>query len=398
MEFYTERQLETSALLPNYARQNLGFSHGKGSWLYSTDGEAYLDFASGIAVTALGHAHPTLIAALTQQAERLWHVSNLFEIPEQEALAQKLCQLSFAETVFVANSGAEALECAIKMARKFHSSQNRPERNRIVTFQGAFHGRTLATLAAGGNAKYLAGFDPEMPGFDQVGFGDLAAAAAAITPATAAILIEPIQGEGGVRVAPPEFLAGLRRLADDHGLLLIFDEVQAGLGRSGEVFAYQALGVTPDILCLAKALGGGFPISACLATHSAARGMTAGSHGSTFGGNPLGCAVALALLSEVASPELLAGVQARSQQLLAGLRAMMARHHNQEIFSEVRGMGLIIGLKCHIPVAEVQASLTAQKLLTVGASDNVLRLLPPLTVSAAEVDEALSRITRLVTP
>ncbi|MCX8501890.1 MAG: aspartate aminotransferase family protein [Alphaproteobacteria bacterium] len=389
--------MEKSALLPNYARQKLAFSHGRGAWLYSTDGEAYLDFASGIAVTALGHGHPALLAALSRQAEKLWHVSNLFEVPEQEALAQKLCALSFAETVFIANSGAEAVECAIKMARKFHASQNRAERNRIVTFQGAFHGRTLATLAAGGNPKYLAGFDPEIPGFDQVAFGDLAAAEAAVGSTTAAILIEPIQGEGGIRVASPEFLTGLRRLADLHGILLIFDEVQAGLGRSGAIFAYQTLGVVPDILCLAKALGGGFPISACLATHHAARGMTAGSHGSTFGGNPLGCSVALALLDTLSSPQLMAGVQERSRQLLGGLKTLMARHHNQGIITEVRGMGLFIGLKCQIPVAEVQSSLLALKLLTVGASDNVLRILPPLTVTAAEVDEALSRIASLLT-
>ncbi|MDI9408572.1 MAG: aspartate aminotransferase family protein [Candidatus Pacebacteria bacterium] len=384
-----------SSLLPNYARQQIAFSHGKGSYLYSTNGDSYLDFASGIAVTAMGHNHPALVAALTEQAQKLWHVSNLFIIPEQEALANKLCQESFADLVFIANSGAEALECAIKMTRKYFASRNQPERHRIITFQGAFHGRTLATLAAGGNAKYLDGFAPDMPGFDHLPFGDLAAVEAAITANTAAILIEPIQGEGGVRVATREFLLALRKLADDCGLLLIFDEVQCGLGRSGSLFAYQQAGVAPDILCLAKALGGGFPISACLASQDAAGGMKAGSHGSTFGGNPLGCVIALKVLDLMTADGFLKSVQQRGEQFRLGLTKIITQHHNQSQFTEVRGQGLMIGLKCQAPVAEIQAALIAKKLLAVGASDNVLRLLPPLTVSAAEIDQALAIIAEV---
>ncbi len=291
--------IRTSHLLPTYARVDLAFERGEGAWLVATNGERYLDFTSGVAVNALGHAHPHLIAAISEQAQKLWHVSNLYRIPEAERLAERLCRASFADVAFFANSGAEAMECAIKMARKYQSARGKPERFRIITFEGAFHGRTLATLAAGGQKKYLDGFGPVVEGFDQMPFGDLAAAKRAIGPATAAILIEPVMGEGGVRVVAPEFLRALRQLCEDNGLLLIFDEVQTGIGRTGDLFAYQHTGVVPDIMALAKALGGGFPLGACLATAEAANGMTAGTHGSTFGGNPLAMAAGNAVLDVV---------------------------------------------------------------------------------------------------
>src|ERR1700690_2157659 len=278
-------QAVSSHLLPTYARVDLAFERGEGAWLFTAAGERYLDFTSGVAVNALGHAHPALVKALTEQAQKVWHVSNLYRIPDGEKLAERLCEASFADTVFFQNSGAEALECAIKMARKYQAVSGKPERYRIVTFEGAFHGRTLATIAATGNKKYLEGFGPPVEGFDQVPFADLEATKKAIGPATGAILIEPVQGEGGVRVAPHTFLRALRKLCDDHGLLLIFDEIQTGIGRTGDLFAYEHTGVTPDIMALAKALGGGIPIGACLATAEAAKGMTAGTHGSTFGGN-----------------------------------------------------------------------------------------------------------------
>src|SRR5690242_1837106 len=291
-----------SHLLPTYARVDLAFERGEGVWLVTADGERYLDFTSGVAVNALGHAHPALVAALTEQAHKVWHVSNLYRIPEGERLAERLCAATFADTVFFQNSGAEALECAIKMARKYQSASGKPERYRMITFEGAFHGRTLAAVAATGNKKYLEGFGPPVEGFDQVPFGDLDAVKKAIGPQTAAILIEPIQGEGGVRVPPPNFLRALRTLCDQHGLLLIFDEVQTGFARTGDLFVYQRAGVTPDIMTIAKALGGGFPVGACLATAEASKGMTAGTHGSTFGGNPLAMAVGNAVLDVMLAP------------------------------------------------------------------------------------------------
>ncbi|MGZ3259712.1 MAG: acetylornithine transaminase, partial [Croceibacterium sp.] len=299
----------SSHLLPTYARVDLAFERGEGAWLFTADGERYLDFTSGVAVNALGHSHPHLVEAVTEQAKKVWHVSNLYRIPEGERLADRLCQASFADTVFFQNSGAEALECAIKMARKYQSASGKPERYRIITFEGAFHGRTLTTIAATGNKKYLEGFGPAVEGFDQVAFGDLAAVKKAIGPETAAILIEPIQGEGGVRVAAPAFLRGLRELCDKHGLLLIFDEVQSGLARSGRLFDYQRSGVEPDIMTLAKALGGGFPVGACLATTEASKGMTIGTHGSTFGGNPLAMAAGNAVLDVLLAPGFLEHVQ-----------------------------------------------------------------------------------------
>jgi acetylornithine/N-succinyldiaminopimelate aminotransferase len=343
-------------------------------------------------VNALGHGHPHLIAALAEQAKKVWHVSNLYRIPESERVAERLCAASFADVVFFGNSGAEAMECAIKMARKYQSASGRPERYRIITFEGAFHGRTLATLAAGGQKKYLDGFGPVVQGFDQMPFGDLEATKGAIGPETAAIMIEPIMGEGGVRVVPPEFLRALRRLCDDYGLLLVFDEVQTGMGRSGELFAYQRCGVTPDIMGLAKALGGGFPLGACLATAEAAKGMIVGTHGSTFGGNPLAMAAAGALLDVVLADGFLERV--RRIALLLKQRLAEIKDRYPTVIAEVRGEGLLIGLRAVVPSAELVDELRAQKLITVAAGDNVVRLLPPLIVSEDEVAEAVRRIDR----
>jgi acetylornithine/N-succinyldiaminopimelate aminotransferase len=381
-----------SHLLPTYARVDLAFERGEGAWLIATDGQRYLDFTSGVAVNALGHAHPHLVEAITEQAKKSWHVSNLYRIPESERLAARLCEASFAELVFFSNSGAEAMECAIKMARKHQSANGKPERYRIVTFDGAFHGRTLATLAAGGQKKYLDGFGPVVDGFDQVPFGDLEAAKRAIGPATAAILIEPIMGEGGVRVVPPEFLRALRQLCDDNGLLLIFDEVQTGVGRTGEMFAYQRCGVVPDIMALAKALGGGFPVGACLATADAAKGMTAGTHGSTFGGNPLAMAAGNAVLDVVLGDGFLESVRRKSLLLKQKLAAIKDRFPS--VIVEVRGEGLLVGLRAVVPSGELVDALRAEKMITVAAGDNVVRLLPPLIVSEEEIAEAVRRIDR----
>ena len=309
----------TTHLLPTYARVNLAFERGEGAWLFATNGDRYLDFTSGVAVNALGHAHPRLVAALTEQAHKVWHVSNLYEIPEAERVARRLCEASFADFVFFGNSGAEAMECAIKTARKYHAASGAPERYRIITFEGAFHGRTLATLAATGQKKYLEGFGPVVDGFDQIPFADLDAVKRAIGAETAAIAIEPIMGEGGVRVVEPAFLRALRELCDQNGLLLIFDEVQTGMGRTGELFAYQRAGVTPDIMALAKALGGGFPVGACLATAEAAKGMTPGTHGSTFGFNPLAMSVANAVLDVMLEPDFLERFEGRDDALQVGL-------------------------------------------------------------------------------
>jgi len=384
-----------SHLLPTYARVDLAFERGEGAWLITADGDRYLDFTCGVAVNALGHAHPYLVKALTEQAQKVWHVSNLYRIPDGEKLADRLCAASFADTVFFQNSGAEALECAIKMARKYQSASGRPERFRIITFEGAFHGRTLTTIAATGNKKYLDGFGPPVDGFDQVPFGDLDAVKRAIGPATAAILIEPIQGEGGVRVVPHTFLRALRKLCDDHGLLLVFDEVQTGVGRTGDLFAYQHTGVTPDIMALAKALGGGFPIGACLATTEASKGMTAGTHGSTFGGNPLAMAVANAVLDLVLAPGFIEHVRKTSLLLKQRLAEIKDRHAT--VIAEVRGEGLLIGLRMVPPAAEMVDELRAEKMITVAAGDNVVRLLPPLIIGEHEISEAIARIDRACT-
>jgi acetylornithine/N-succinyldiaminopimelate aminotransferase len=382
----------TSHLLPVFARVDLGFQRGEGAWLIATNGERYLDFTSGVAVNALGHAHPRLVAALQEQATKLWHMSNLFKSPDGERLAARLCEASFADLVFFANSGAEAMECAIKITRKHHAAKGHPERYRIITFDGAFHGRTLATLAATGSAKYLEGFGPPLDGFDQVTLGDLEAVRRAIGPHTAGILIEPLQGEGGVRAAPHAFFKALRQLCDDNGLLLIFDEVQTGMGRTGDLFAYQRIGVTPDVMPLAKALGGGFPIGACLATAEAAAGMTPGSHGSTFGGNPLAVAAANAVLDVMLEPGFFEHVRRMSLLLKQKLASVVDRH--PKVLAEVRGEGLLIGLKAVVPSGDLVTALREQKLLTVGAGENVVRFLPPLIVTEAEIEQSVGCLER----
>jgi len=378
--------------LPTYARINLAFERGEGAWLIATNGDRYLDFASGVAVNALGHAHPRLVAALTEQAQKVWHVSNLYQIPEAERVAQRLCDASFADVVFFCNSGAEAMECAIKMVRKYQSANGAPERYRVITFEGAFHGRTLATLAAGGQKKYLDGFGPVVDGFDQVAFNDLEATKRAVTAETAAILIEPIMGEGGVRVVVPTFLRALRELCEQNGLLLVFDEVQTGMGRTGELFAYQRAGVAPDIMALAKALGGGFPVGACLATREAAKGMTTGTHGSTFGGNPLAMSVANAVLDVMLAPGFLDRV--RQTGLLFKQRLAQIKDSYPSLIAEVRGDGLLIGLRAVVPAGELVDALRAEKMITVPSGDNVVRLLPPLIVSEQEIGEAIARLDR----
>jgi acetylornithine/N-succinyldiaminopimelate aminotransferase len=377
-------------LMPTYARADLAFERGEGAWLVSTAGKRYLDFAGGVAVNALGHAHPKLVAALTEQAQKVWHVSNLFRIPEAERLAARLVEASFADTVFFTNSGAEAMECAIKVARKYHAVSGRPEKNRIIAFEGAFHGRTLATLAAAGNAKYLDGFDPPMPGFDHVPFGDLAAVRRAITPKTAAIVLEPIEGEGGVRVAPPGFLKALRELCDKNDLLLVLDEVQTGVGRTGKFFAYEWSSIEPDVAAIAKGIGGGFPLGACLATAEAAKGMTAGTHGSTFGGNPLAMSVGNAVLDVLLAPGFLERVQQTS--LLMKQRLAELKDRYKALIAEVRGEGLLIGLRMLVPNGDLVAAAREEGLLTAGAGENVVRLMPPLIVGEAEVAECMNRL------
>ncbi len=384
-----------SHLLPTYARIDLAFERGEGAWLIATNGDRYLDFASGVAVNSLGHAHPRLVEALTEQAKKVWHVSNLYRIPEAERLAERLCRATFADTVFFTNSGAEAMECAIKMARKYQAAGGKPERFRIITFEGAFHGRTLATVAAGGQKKYLEGFGPPVEGFDQVAFGDVAAAKRAIGPETAAILIEPIQGEGGVRVAPSPVLRALRQLCDERGLLLLFDEVQTGVGRTGNLFAYERTGIAPDIMAIAKGIGGGFPLGACLATAEAAKGMTVGTHGSTYGGNPLAVAVGNAVLDVTLAPGFLDRVRRTALLLKQRLAELKDRH--PAVIAEVRGEGLLIGLRTLIPNGELVDALRAEKMLVVAAGDNVVRLLPPLIAGEAEIGEAVARIDRACT-
>ena len=380
----------TSALLPTYARAPIAFERGEGAWLVARGGERYLDFGAGIAVNALGHAHPHLVEALTTQAQKLWHTSNLFEIPEGERLGRRLVDATFADVAFFANSGAEANEAAIKMARKFHAAAGHPERFRIITFEGAFHGRTLATIAAGGQAKYIEGFGPKVDGFDQVPTGDFAALEAAIGPETAALMIEPIQGEGGVRVIPYADLRRLRELCDEHGLLLIMDEVQTGVGRTGRLFAHEWSGITPDIMSAAKGIGGGFPLGVCLATAEAARGMVAGTHGTTFGGNPLAMAVGNAVLDVVLAEGFLDHVERMGIILKQRLAAVQDRNPN--VIAEIRGEGLMLGLKLNVLNAELVAAARDEHLLVIPAGDNVVRLLPPLIITEADVAEAAQRL------
>jgi len=381
-----------SHLLPTYTRADLAFERGEGAWLTSTTGERYLDFGSGVAVNVLGHAHPALVEALTDQAQKVWHVSNLFRIPEAERLADRLCAASFADLVFFCNSGAEAMEGAIKTARKYHAVSGHPERVDIITYEGAFHGRTLATLAAGGQKKYLEGFGPVAGGFVQVPFADLEATKKAIGPTTAAILIEPIQGEGGVRVVPPQFLRDLRKLCDDNGLMLVFDEVQTGIGRTGELFGYMHSGIAPDIMALAKALGGGFPIGAFLATAEAGKGMTAGTHGSTFGGNPLATRVGNAVLDVVLAPGFLD--HSRRMSLLLKQRLAELKDRYPSVIAEIRGEGLLLGICCVVPNGDMVTALRNEKMLAIAAGDNVVRLLPPLIIDEAGVAEGVAMIDR----
>lgn len=379
-----------SALLPTYARSGLSFARGEGAFLFDEAGERYLDFSSGIAVTALGHAHPHLIEALTAQANKLWHVSNLHNIEEQERLGRRLCDATFADRVFFANSGAEAVEASIKAARRYHFVNGAPERYRLVTFEGAFHGRTLATIAAGGQAKHLEGFGPPVDGFDQVAGFDIEAVEAAIGDETAGVLLEPIMGEGGMREVPYRFLQDLRALCDEKGILLVLDEVQTGVGRTGRFYAHEWAGITPDIMATAKGLGGGFPVGACLTTEAVGQAMTPGSHGSTFGGNPLAMAVGNAVLDVVLEPgflERVAQMGLRLKQRLAGL----ADEHS-DVIAEVRGQGLMIGLKCKVENLKLLTGLRARGMLAVQAGDNVVRLLPPLIVGEEEIDLACATI------
>jgi acetylornithine/N-succinyldiaminopimelate aminotransferase len=376
-----------SAVMPTYARAPVTFVRGEGCRLFDTEGRRYLDFAAGIAVCGLGHAHPKLVEALTDQAKKLWHTSNLYQVEGQEKVAAKLAALSFGDVVFFGNSGAEANECAIKLARRYHVSAGRPQRWRILAFEGSFHGRTLATLAAAGNPKNLEGFGPTVPGFDHAPYGDLAKAETLVGADTAAILVEPIQGEGGIRVPDPKFLKGLRALADRTGVLLMFDEVQCGLGRSGRLFAHERIGVVPDVMSLAKTLGGGIPVAACVATAKAAAGMTAGSHASTFGGNLLAMAVASTVLDIIAEPAFLADVARKGEILAAGLDGLVRRHPH--VFESRRGVGLMLGLRCAAAQSEVVDRLRAAGLLVAPAQDQVIRLIPPLVVSGEEIDEAL---------
>ncbi len=379
-------------VLPTYNRANVAFVRGEGVRLFTGEGDEYLDFGAGVAVVSLGHAHPHLVAALTGQAQKLWHTSNLYQMPGQEKLAARLIGSTFAETVFFTNSGAEALECSIKMARKYQAAGDHPERFRLITFEGAFHGRTLATIAAGGQQKYIDGFGPKVEGFDQVPFGDLDAVKAAITDETAGILLEPVQGEGGLRPAPPHFLKQLRQLCDEHGLLLVLDEVQCGIGRTGKLFAHEWAGITPDIMAIAKGIGGGFPMGACLATAEAARGMVAGTHGSTFGGNPLATAVGNAVLDIVLEDGFLEHVQKAGLTLKQQLARLKDEHPS--VIEDVRGSGLMMGLKCKVPNTAMVSAALDEKLLVIGAGDNVVRLLPPLIVSDADISEAVGKLDR----
>ena len=381
-----------SPVMPTYARAPLEFERGEGSWLIATDGSRFLDFGAGIAVNALGHAHPKLVAALEAQGRRLWHVSNLYEIPEQRQLAGRLVDATFADTVFVTNSGAEAMECCIKAARKYWHAKGQPERNRIITFEGSFHGRTLATISAAGQEKLVNGFGPLLPGFDHVAFGDIEAVKAAIGPETAAILIEPIQGEGGVRPVPHAFMRELRALCDADGLLLILDEIQCGMGRTGTLFAHEQAGITPDLMGVAKGIGGGFPLGACLATEAAAVGMVVGVHGTTYGGNPLACAVGNAVMAEIATPEFLDEVK-RKAGLLRQRLAELADAH-PDIIAEIRGEGLMLGLRLHEGTVngDFVAAARAEGLLTVPAGANVVRVLPPLNIADEDLAEGVARL------
>jgi acetylornithine/N-succinyldiaminopimelate aminotransferase len=379
--------------MPTYGRWDVAVDHGEGCRLFATDGREFLDFTSGIAVTGLGHCHPHLVAAVGEQARRLWHVSNMFQIPGQERLAQRLVDHTFADTVFFGNSGAEACELALKIARKYQSETGHPERWRVIGCEGSFHGRTFATLAAAGNQAYLKGFGPPMAGFDQVAFGNLNEMRAAVGRETAAILVEPVQGEGGVRAPPAGYLKGLREIADEFGLLLVYDEVQSGMGRTGKLFAHEWEGVPPDVMAIAKALGGGFPIGACLATERAACGMGPGTHGSTFGGNPLAVAAGNAVLDVMLEPGFFERVEALGRRLHGRLARLVESY--PKLFAELRGKGLLLGIRCVVPAADFVTRLRANGLLALTAGENVLRILPPLIVGEAEIEEAVGIIDKV---
>jgi len=377
-----------SHVLPVYAPPPQVFTHGQGALLYAEDGRSYLDFIAGIAVNALGYNHPRLVEALKSQAEKLWHTSNMFRVPDQARLADRYCELTFADRVFFTNSGTEAIECALKMARRFHYHNGAPERIDVITFQGAFHGRTYGAVNAGGNPSYLEGFGPRMGGFLHLPFGDHEALKAAITPQTAAILIEPVQGEGGLREVPPQCLRGLRALCDEHGILLMYDEVQCGASRTGKLFAHQWVeGAEPDIMAVAKGVGGGFPMGACLATERAAAGMVIGTHGSTFGGNPLAMAVGLACIEELSRPEFLEHVNHVSNLMTQGLEGLKQR--NSDLIVEIRGKGLLRGFKLNVPPKPVQNAAREAGLLIGVAGDNVVRMAPPLVIDEADVRQCI---------
>ena len=380
-------------VMPTYGRWDVAVERGEGCYLWSTDGRKFLDFTSGIAVTSLGHCHPQVIAALTKQANTLWHSSNLFRIPGQEKLAERLVANSFADTVFFNNSGAEAVELSIKVARKYQSETGHPERYRMIGCNGSFHGRSFATLAAAGAEAYLKGFGPVMDGFDHVAFNNLNEMRAAVSEKTAAILVEPVQGEGGVRAPSTDYLLGLRQICDEFGLLLVYDEVQCGMGRTGKLFAHEWAGVTPDIMAVAKALGNGIPIGACLATEKAAVGMVAGSHGSTFGGNPLSIAAGNAVLDVMLAPGFFDRVNDTAKYLWGKLEGLVAAY--PKLFESVRGSGMLLGIKCVVTAGDVVAKARGKGLLVLTAGDNVLRILPPLIAGEKEIDEAVGILTQV---
>jgi len=380
-------------VMPTYGRWDVAVERGEGSYLYATDGRKFLDFTSGIAVTALGHCHPKLIEAITAQAKQLWHSSNLFRIPGQERLAERLVANSFADTVFFNNSGAEAVELSIKVARKYQSETGHPERYRVIACNGSFHGRSFATLAAAGAEGYLKGFGPVMDGFDHVAFNNLNEMRNAVTEQTAAILVEPVQGEGGVRAPSADYLKGLRAICDEYGLLLVYDEVQCGMGRSGRLFAHEWAGVPPDVMAVAKALGNGFPIGACLATERAAVGMVPGTHGSTFGGNPMAVAAGNAVLDVMLEPGFFDRVNDTAKYLWGKLETLAAQY--PKLFERVRGSGLLVGIRCVVTAGDIVAKAREKGLLVLTAGDNVLRILPPLTVSKGEIDEAVGILQKV---
>ena len=379
-----------SSVLPTYSRAPLQFVKGEGPWLTEADGRRFLDMGAGIAVNVLGHAHPALVKALTDQAQNLWHVSNLYNIPQQQALADKLVAATFADTVFFTNSGTEACELAVKMARKYWYEKGEPERVEIITFDGSFHGRSSAGIAAAGSEKMIKGFGPILPGFVHLPWNDHDALEHAITDKTAAILIEPVQGEGGIRPLPPQCLKGLRDLCDKHGILLILDEVQCGMGRTGKLFAHEWAGITPDIMMSAKGIGGGFPLGAVLATEDAASGMTAGTHGSTYGGNPLGCAVGCVVMDVVNTTEFLDAVNETAARFKQGIESLIDAH--PMVFDSYRGKGLMIGIKCKVTNLDVVKAGYEHGLLTVPAGDNVIRLLPPLNITHADISATLEKL------